>query len=123
MYALALSLFLVVVVSSASRSCLDFPAITDYKPNKPFSPLKLFLLELFTTAIETNQGHTGKPVMEWALYTQRCVISPESLVDWRVQHSIFSFPHENTSPFDPVLGSRAIPLLCLHSAGELAAVS
>lgn len=56
MYALALSLLLVVVVSSASRSCLDFPAITDYKPNKPFSLLKLFLLELFTTAIETNQG-------------------------------------------------------------------
>lgn len=33
-------------------------------------------------------------------------------MDWRVQHSIHSFPHENTSPFDPVLGSSAILLGC-----------
>ena len=59
MYALALSLLLIVVVSSASRSCLDFPAITDYKTNKPSSPLKLLLLEYFITAIETNLGILG----------------------------------------------------------------
>lgn len=51
-------------------------------------------------------------MIEWALYTQRCVTGPESLVDWRVQHSIHSSPHENTSPFDPVLGSSTIPLGC-----------